>query len=155
MIFGPDAITTGASNDIQRATEIARNMVTRFGLSDAMGPLAYAEEEAEVFLGRSVTEHRHMSAGTAREIDKQVRLIIDRNYARARDLLEANRDKLHAMAQALLQYETLSKEQIDDIMSDRPVRPPKDIGSDPGIAKGGGSQTGRGPRVAGGPVGEH
>ncbi len=155
MIFGPDAITTGASNDIQRATEIARNMVTRFGLSDAMGPLAYAEEEAEVFLGRSVTEHRHMSAGTAREIDKQVRLIIDRNYARAQALLEANRDKLHAMAQALLEYETLSKEQIDDIMTGRPVRPPKDIGGDPGAAKGGGGQTGRGPHAVGGPVGEH
>jgi cell division protease FtsH len=155
MIFGPDAITTGASNDIQRATEIARNMVTRFGLSDAMGPLAYAEEEAEVFLGRSVTEHRHMSAGTAREIDKQVRLIIDRNYARAQALLEANRDKLHAMAQALLEYETLSKEQIDDIMTGRPVRPPKDIGGDPGAAKGSGGQTGRGPHPVGGPVGEH
>ena len=154
MIFGPDAITTGASNDIQRATEIARNMVTRFGLSEAMGPLAYAEEEAEVFLGRSVTEHRHMSAGTAREIDKQVRLIIDRNYARAQTLLEANRDKLHAMARALLDYETLSKEQIDDIMAGRPVRPPRDHGSDPGAAKGG-DQPGRGPHPVGGPVGEH
>jgi cell division protease FtsH len=153
MVFGPDAITTGASNDIQRATEIARNMVTRFGLSEAMGPLAYAEEEAEVFLGRSVTEHRHVSAGTAREIDKQVRLIIDRNYERAQELLEANRDKLDAMAQALLEYETLSKDQIDDIMAGRPVRPPKDVGGDAGATKGGG-QPGRGP-IVGGPVGEH
>jgi cell division protease FtsH len=151
MIFGPDAITTGASNDIQRATEIARNMVTRFGLSEAMGPLAYADEEAEVFLGRSVTEHRHVSAGTAREIDRQVRIIIDRNYARAQEILEANRDKLHAMAQALLQYETLAKEQIDDIMDGRPVRPPKDAGA----TKGDSGQTGRGPHVVGGPVGEH
>jgi cell division protease FtsH len=155
MIFGPEAITTGAANDIQRATEIARNMVTRFGLSDAMGPLAYAEEEAEVFLGRSVTEHRHVSAGTAREIDKQVRLIVDRNYGRARGLLEENRDKLHAMAQALLQYETLSKEQIDDIMAGQPVRPPKDVGGGQGAPKGGGSQPGRGSHVVGGPVGEH
>jgi cell division protease FtsH len=155
MIFGQDAITTGASNDIQRATEIARNMVTRFGLSDTMGPLAYAEEEAEIFLGRSVTEHRHMSAGTARDIDKQVRLIIDRNYARSQELLETNRDKLHAMAQALLEYETLSKEQIDDIMTGQPVRPPKDIGGDAGAAKGGGGKTGRGPHAVGGPAGEH
>ncbi len=151
MTFGPEAITTGASNDIQRATEIARNMVTRFGLSDAMGPLAYAEEEAEVFLGRSVTEHRHMSAGTAREIDKQVRLIIDRNYQRAQDLLEANRDKLRTMAEALLEYETLAKEQIEDIMAGRPVRPPKDLNA----PKGGGGATGRGPSVVGGPVGSH
>jgi len=155
MIFGQDAITTGASNDIQRATEIARNMVTRFGLSDTMGPLAYAEEEAEIFLGRSVTEHRHMSAGTARDIDKQVRLIIDRNYARSQELLEMNRDKLHAMAHALLEYETLSKEQIDDIMTGQPVRPPKDIGGDAGAAKGGGGKTGRGPHAVGGPAGEH
>jgi cell division protease FtsH len=155
MIFGPDAITTGASNDIQRATEIARNMVTRFGLSDAMGPLAYAEEEAEVFLGRSITEHRHISTGTARQIDKQVRLIIDRNYSRAQELLEENRDKLHAMAQALLQYETLSKEQIDDIMAGQPVRPPKDIGGNQGAPKGGGGHAGRGSPVVGGPVGEH
>jgi len=154
MIFGPDAVTTGAANDIQRATAIARNMVTRFGLSEAMGPLSYAEEEAEVFLGRSITEHRHMSAGTAREIDQQIRLIIDRNFARAQALLEANRDKLHAMAQALLEYETLSKEQIDDIMAGRPVRPPKDVGGGQGAATGG-DRPGREPQRVGGPVGEH
>jgi cell division protease FtsH len=155
MIFGPEAITTGASNDIQRTTEIARNMVTRFGLSEAMGPLSYAEEEAEVFLGRSITEHRQVSPGTAREIDHQVRIIIDRNYARAQGILEANRDKLHTMAAALLEYETLSKDQIDDIMAGVPVRPPKDIGGGQGAAKGGGDQSGLGPTVVGGPVGGH
>ena len=153
MVFGADAITTGASNDIQRATEIARNMVTRFGLSEAMGPLSYAEEEAEVFLGRSVTEHRHVSPGTAREIDKQVRLIIDRNYARAQEILEENRAKLDTMAEALLEYETLSKEQIDDVMAERPVRPPKETGGSANAPKGGG-QAGHGP-VVGGPVGDH
>jgi cell division protease FtsH len=155
MIFGPEAITTGASNDIKRTTEIARNMVTRFGLSEAMGPLSYAEEETEVFLGRSVTEHRQVSPSTAREIDHQVRAIIDRNYARAEEILEANRDKLHAMAAALIEYETLSKEQIDDIMAGVPVRPPKDVGGGQGASKDGGGQAPLGPKAVGGPVGEH
>ena len=126
MIFGPEQVTTGASNDIERATDIARNMVTRFGLSSAMGPLAYAEDEGEVFLGRSVTQQRQVSPETAQAIDKEVRAIIDRNYQRSKRLLEEHLDKLHSMAEALLRYETITKEQIDDIMEGRPMREPKD-----------------------------
>jgi cell division protease FtsH len=132
MIFGPEHVTTGASNDIERATDIARNMVTRFGLSDNMGPLAYAEDEGEVFLGRSVTQQRQVSPETAQAIDKEVRQIIDRNYKRARQMLHDNIDKLHTMAEALLKFETIGKDQIDDIMSGRPMREPDDeSGSSP------------------------
>ncbi len=126
MTFGPEQVTTGASNDIERATDIARNMVTRFGLSDGMGPLAYAEDEGEVFLGRSVTQQRQVSPETALSIDREVRLIIDRNYRRAKQLLEENQDKLHTMATALLKYETIDKDQIEDIMQGRPMREPED-----------------------------
>lgn len=125
MIFGPEQVTTGASNDIERATEIARNMVTRFGLSDGMGPLAYAEDEGEVFLGRSVTQQRQVSPETAQAIDKEVRIIIDRNYQRSRSLLQENLDRLHTMAGALLKFETIGKDQIDDIMEGRPMRDPE------------------------------
>ncbi len=124
LIFGPEHVTTGASNDIERATAIARKMVTRFGLSDNLGPLAYADEEGEVFLGHSVTQQRQISADTAQSIDQEVRIIIDRNYRRAQDLLNANMDKLHAMADALLRFETIDRDQIDDIMSGRPAREP-------------------------------
>jgi len=158
MIFGPEAVTTGAANDIERATEIARSMVTRFGLSDSLGPLAYSEEEGEVFLGRAVTQQSKISAETARRIDAEVRAVVDRNYRRARQMLEDNRDKLHAMADALIQYETISLEQIDDIMAGRPVRPPKDDDSSPSAPAGSG-RTGvdraRGGTVVGGPLGEH
>jgi cell division protease FtsH len=126
IIFGPEQVTTGASNDIERATEIARRMVTRFGLSDSLGPLAYNEDEGEVFLGHSVTQQRQISPVTAQAIDKEVRSIIDRNYGRASRMLEENIEKLHAMADVLLQYETINKDQIDDIMSGRPVRAPED-----------------------------
>ncbi|SDY37795.1 cell division protease FtsH [Allochromatium warmingii] len=128
MIFGPEQVTTGASNDIERATEIARKMVTRFGLSDTMGPLAYAEDEGEVFLGRSVTQQRHVSPETALAIDQAVRDIIDRNYQRTKQILEDNLDKLHTMAEALLTYETIGKDQIDDIMAGRPMREPDEHG---------------------------
>jgi len=124
LIFGPEHVTTGASNDIERATAIARKMVTRFGLSDNLGPLAYADEEGEVFLGHSVTQQRQISADTAQSIDQEVRIIIDRNYRRAQDLLNENMDKLHAMADALLRFETIDRDQIDDIMSGRPAREP-------------------------------
>ncbi|MBK5963884.1 ATP-dependent metalloprotease [Thiocystis minor] len=126
IIFGPENVTTGASNDIERTTEIARNMVTRFGLSDGLGPLAYAEDEGEVFLGRSVTQHRHVSPETAQSIDKEVRTIIDRNYQRAQRLLNENLDKLHTMAEALLKFETIGRDQIDDIMNGRPMRDPEE-----------------------------
>jgi cell division protease FtsH len=161
LIFGPESVTTGASNDIERATEIARNMVTRYGLSDNLGPLAYSEDEGEVFLGRAVTQTKQISANTARAIDQEIRSIVDRNYRRAKDLLEGNMDKLHAMADALIQYETICLAQIEDIMAGRPVRPPEDE-EDGGASASGGTgqveperQPSDGPGVVGGPVGEH
>ncbi|EAR20883.1 ATP-dependent zinc metalloprotease FtsH [Nitrococcus mobilis] len=126
MIFGRDRVTTGAQNDIQNATEIARNMVTKWGLSDRMGPLAYGEDEGEVFLGHTVTQHKQISDETAHAIDEEVRRIIDENYRRAKQILEENIDKLTNMADGLIKYETLDREQIDDIMNGRPPRPPKD-----------------------------
>ncbi len=130
MIFGPAKVTTGAANDIERATEIARNMVTKWGLSDRLGPLTYTEDEGEVFLGRSVTQHKQVSDGTARAIDEEIRHYIDRNYQRAEKLLKENIDKLHLMADALLKYETIDSEQIDDIMEGKVPRPPADWSDD-------------------------
>ncbi|MCB1865347.1 MAG: ATP-dependent zinc metalloprotease FtsH [Chromatiales bacterium] len=126
LIFGDGAVTTGASNDIQRATEIARRMVTQWGLSDKMGPLSYGDEEQEVFLGHSVTQHKQVSDDTARAIDEEVRALIDRNYQRSKQILTDNMDKLHTMADALIKYETIDSEQIDDIMQGRDPRPPAD-----------------------------
>ncbi|BCU06687.1 ATP-dependent zinc metalloprotease FtsH [Allochromatium tepidum] len=126
IIFGADSVTTGAQNDIHRATEIARNMVTKWGLSDRLGPLTYSEEEQEVFLGHSVTQHKSVSDETSHLIDEEIRRIIDRNYERARDLLQEHLDKLHAMAAALMKYETIDAAQIDDIMEGREPRPPRD-----------------------------
>ncbi|MBS0212794.1 MAG: ATP-dependent zinc metalloprotease FtsH [Proteobacteria bacterium] len=126
LVFGNDKVTTGASNDIERATKMARNMVTKWGLSDEMGPVTYGEEEDEVFLGRSVTQHNNVSDETARRIDAVVRGILDRAYQRTRELLTANRDKLEVMAQALLQYETIDAVQIDAIMEGRSPPPPQD-----------------------------
>ena len=123
-------MTTGASNDIQRATEIARNMVTRWGLSDRLGPLKYSEDEGEVFLGHTVTQHKQMSDETAHVIDEEVRHIVDRNYERAKGILEENMERLHAMADALIQYETIDTEQIKDIMAGRTPRPPEDWDDD-------------------------
>ncbi|HEX9802369.1 MAG TPA: ATP-dependent zinc metalloprotease FtsH, partial [Gammaproteobacteria bacterium] len=117
LIFGPERVTTGASNDIHRATEMARNMVTKWGLSEKLGPLTYSEEEGEVFLGHSVTQHKNVSDETAHIIDEEIRAFIDRNYGRARQLLEENIDKLHMMADALVKYETIDVSQINDIMS--------------------------------------
>jgi len=125
MTLGKDGVTTGASNDILRATEIARNMVTKWGLSEKLGPLSYEEDEGEVFLGRQYTQRRHVSEQTAKEIDAEARAIIDRCYAKAQQILEENVDKLHIMADALMLYETIDGEQIDDIMSGRKVRAPK------------------------------
>ena len=119
------SISTGASNDFERATSIARDMVTRYGMSDALGPMVYGENEGEVFLGRSVTTHKNVSEATMQKIDAEVRRILDEQYALATKILTDNRDKVEAMTAALLEYETIDAEQIEDIMAGRPVRPPK------------------------------
>jgi cell division protease FtsH len=125
MIFGWEQVSTGASNDIERATELARNMVTKWGLSQRLGPLAYSEEEGEIFLGRSVTQHKTVAEETSHTIDEEIRSIIDRNYERAEKILKENIDILHAMAEALMKYETIDKAQIDDLMARQPVREPQ------------------------------
>ena len=124
LIFGSDKVTTGASNDIERATKMARNMVTKWGLSEELGPITYAEEEEEVFLGRSVSQHKNVSDDTARKIDEVVRTILDKAYARTTALLTANLDKLHKMAETLMLYETIDVSQIDAIMEGREPPPP-------------------------------
>ena len=159
IIFGNDFVTTGASNDIQRATEIARSMVTKWGLSERLGPLTYSDEQGEVFLGHSVTQHKQMSDETAHSIDEEIRAIISRNYERATRILTENRDKLHVMAQALIKYETIDAGQIDDIMAGREPRPPRDWGADAGPpSSGAGVSTGEEEKAdgkIGGPVSQH
>jgi cell division protease FtsH len=118
-------MTTGASNDFERATQMARDMVTRYGMSDALGPMVYGENEGEVFLGRSVTTHKNMSEATMEKVDREIRRIIDEQYALARRLLEEHRDKVEAMASALLELETIDADQINDVMQGKPPRPPK------------------------------
>jgi len=130
LIFGDDSVTTGAQNDIHRATEIARNMVTKWGLSDRLGPLTYSEDEQEVFLGHSVAQHKNVSDETTNLIDEEVRSVIDDQYGRARQILTDNLAKLHAMAEALVKYETIDSAQIDDIMAGRTPRPPRDWDED-------------------------
>ena len=125
-------MTTGASNDFERATAIARDMVTRYGMSDLLGPMVYAENEGEIFLGRSITKTTHMSEETMRKVDSEIRRIIDEQYAAARKILEDNRDKVEMMAKALLEWETIDADQIDDIMAGRPPRPPKERSSTSG-----------------------
>ena len=125
LIYGKDKVTTGASNDIERATEIAKNMVTKWGLSEKMGPMSYSDEEGEVFLGRSVTQTKTMSDDTANDIDSEVRLLVDKSYTTATKMIKDNMDKLHAMSEALMTYETIDKDQIDDIMAGIKPRPPK------------------------------
>ena len=124
LIFGADKVTTGASNDIERATKMARNMVTKWGLSEELGPITYAEEEEEVFLGRSVSQHKNVSDDTARKIDEVVRTILDKAYARTTSILTENIDKLHKMAETLMLYETIDVSQIDAIMEGREPAPP-------------------------------
>jgi cell division protease FtsH len=119
-------MTTGASNDFERATSIARDMVTRYGMTDELGPMVYAEAEGEVFLGRSINKTTTMSEETMQKVDHEMRRIIDTQYALARKLIEDNQDKMHAMAKALLEWETIDAEQIEDIMCGREPRPPKD-----------------------------
>ncbi len=127
MTLGFEGVTTGASNDIMRATQLARNMVTKWGLSEKLGPLMYAEEEGEVFLGRSAgSQHSNVSGETARLIDEEVRSIIDHCYGTAKQILTDNRDKLNVMAEALMKYETIDAPQIDDIMAGRTPREPRD-----------------------------
>ncbi|MBT6073991.1 MAG: ATP-dependent zinc metalloprotease FtsH [Gammaproteobacteria bacterium] len=126
LIFGKDSVTTGASNDIERATEIARNMVTKWGLSEKLGPLAYSEEEGEVFLGRSVTQTKQVSDITAKTIDEEIRKIIDETYKHATEILKKNIKRLHKMSEALMKYETIEQLQIEDIMNDKEPRLPDD-----------------------------
>jgi len=156
IVYGRDAVTTGASNDIERATEIARNMVTRWGLSDRLGPLAYGDEQGEVFLGRSVTQHKAMSDDTAHAIDEEIRTIIDRNYKRAHKILTDNLDKLHSMAEALVKYETIDAEQIDDIMVGKPPRPPAGwVDNEPRPGGGAPAETGPSVTPGGSPAPQH
>ena len=124
-----DQMTTGASNDFERATAMARDMVTRYGMSEALGPMVYAENEGEVFLGRSITKTTHVSESTMQKVDGEIRRIIDEQYAVARKLIEDNKDKMHAMAKALLEWETIDADQIEDIMQGRDPRPPKQSGT--------------------------
>ena len=158
IVFGSDNVTTGASNDIERATQIARNMVTRWGLTDALGPLTYAEDEEEVFLGRSVTQHKHVSDETARQIDDEVRQIIDTAHGLALDLLNTNRDKLELMADALMRYETIGSEQIDQIMEGKEPEPPEGWSDDSGSGSAESSAQPEGqedPPPIGGPASQH
>ncbi len=137
LIFGAECVTTGASNDIERATQLARAMVTQWGLSEKLGPLAYGEEEGEVFLGRSVTQTKSVSESTSKAIDEEVRAVIDRNYQRAKQMLKDNEDILHSMADALMKYETIDKYQLDDLLERKtPVREPQGWGDDATPPKG-------------------
>ncbi|QCB45672.1 ATP-dependent zinc metalloprotease FtsH [Hydrogenophaga sp. PAMC20947] len=145
-------MTTGASNDFERATSIARDMVTRYGMTDALGPMVYAENEGEVFLGRSVTKTTTMSEQTMQKVDSEVRRIIDVQYKQARELIEGNSDKMHAMAKALLEWETIDSDQLDDIMDGKPPRPPKDWTPRNPSVGGGDGGSGGAPEVAADPA---
>ncbi|HUQ09949.1 MAG TPA: ATP-dependent zinc metalloprotease FtsH [Steroidobacteraceae bacterium] len=157
IIFGNDGITTGASSDIEHATDLARNMVTKWGLSDKLGPLTYSEDDGEVFLGRQVTQHKQVSDETAHTIDEEIRRLIDVNYKRAKEILENNLDKLHTMADALVKYETIDETQIKDIMNGRQPKPPADWDDSVGTPKvkrpEGGEAEGGG--AIGTPAGQH
>ncbi|NNL56716.1 MAG: ATP-dependent metalloprotease, partial [Pseudomonadales bacterium] len=167
IINGEDGVTTGASNDIQRATEIARNMVTKWGLSEKMGPLLYEENQEEIFLGKSAgSTASHVSGNTRNSIDEEVRRIVDECYAKAKQLLEENRDKLDMMADALMKYETIDADQIDDIMAGKMPRKPAnwtdddEPGGDASVESGqadeqsSAAKPGDSPPI-GGPAGEH
>ncbi len=157
LVFGSGSVTTGASNDIERATEIAHNMVTRWGLSERMGPLSYSEEEGHPFLGHSVAQHaKTFSDDTAQAIDEEVHRIIDDNYRKTQQILKDNLDKLHVMAAALMKYETIDGEQIDDIMAGKQPRPPQNWGDDD-VDTGGAvaEEEDSGDDKIGGPAGQH
>ncbi len=155
LIFGEESVTTGAANDIERATDLARNMVTKWGLSDRLGPLTYSEESGEVFLGRSVTQHKQVSDVTAHAIDEEVRRVIDSNFQRAKDILTSNLQKLHAMAEALVKYETIDEDQIGDIMKGREPRPPKDWDDSASDGPPGKTQPKQSPTIGTSPAGQH
>ncbi len=155
LIFGPESVTTGAANDIERATELARNMVTKWGLSDRLGPLTYTEETGEVFLGRSVTQHKQVSDVTAHAIDEEIRRVIEGNYQRARQILTSSLDKLHLMADALMKYETIDEEQLKDLMAGKTPKPP--AGWDEALSNKPPQAPAEGPAAGGGPIpaGQH
>jgi len=155
LIFGPESVTTGAANDIERATELARNMVTKWGLSDRLGPLTYTEETGEVFLGRSVTQHKQVSDVTAHAIDEEIRRVIEGNYQRARQILTSSLDKLHTMADALMKYETIDEEQLKDLMAGKVPKPP--AGWDEALSNKPPQAPAEGPAAGGGPIpaGQH
>lgn len=164
MTLGFEGVTTGASNDIQRATQLAKNMVTKWGLSEKLGPLMYGEDEDQGYLGgRGGAAASGISGETAKQIDEEVRRIIDDCYKTAQKLLEDNRDKLDLMAEALMKYETIDADQIHDIMSGKPAREPKDWSSDDKAGPGAAANTTsdeeptdkRGDSIIGGPAGEH
>ncbi len=160
LVFGADKVTTGASNDIMRSTELARNMVTKWGLSDKLGPLTYSEDEGEIFLGHSVAQHKAVSDETAHDIDQEIRSIIDRAYARASDILKTHLDQLHMMANALMKYETIDSDQIDDIMAGKDPRPPADWDDSEPTTPGSGDPSSKGSETKpdstiGGPAGQH
>jgi cell division protease FtsH len=155
LVFGAESITTGAANDIERATGIARNMVTKFGFSERLGPLAYAEDDGEVFLGRSVTQHKQVGDETRDTIDLEVRRIIDDNYQTAEQILRDNMDKLHSMADALIKFETINEGQIKDIMAGRDPRPPEDWDSPGPTAVSSSGTPRKGDPSIGEPAGQH
>jgi cell division protease FtsH len=161
IVFGTDGVTTGASNDIERATDLARNMVTKWGLSERLGPQTYSEDQGEVFLGRSVTQHKQVSDVTAHVIDEEVRRVIDSNYARAAEILNTHLDKLHKMADALMRYETIDEQMIKDIMDGNEPRPPKDWDESsltpPGVPPASPVESGQKPGLGGvgTPAGQH
>jgi cell division protease FtsH len=148
-----DQMTTGASNDFERATGLARDMVTRYGMTDSLGPMVYAENEGEVFLGRSITKTTNLSEATMQKVDAEIRKIIDNQYSVARKLIEDNKDKMHAMAKALLEWETIDADQINDIVEGRDPRPPKQNGAGGGSAPSAGQgTTGPAPESAAAPA---
>ncbi len=164
LVFGADKVSTGASSDIQRSTEIARNMVTKWGLSEKLGPLTYMEEEGEVFLGHSVSQNKHISDETAHIIDEEIRVIVDRNYERAQKILTEKRDILEKMAAALMKFETIDSNQVDDLMAGKEPRPPSDwedsdqdsnTPTDNGTKAASTDKQSGGDSTIGGPAGEH
>ncbi len=168
IVFGADKVSTGASSDIQRSTEIARSMVTKWGLSEKLGPLTYMEEEGEVFLGHSVAQNKHVSDETAHIIDEEIRVIVDRNYDRAYKIITEKREILEHMAAALMKYETIDSNQVDDLMAGKDPRPPSDwidsddesntpsdAGKDSGAEAASTNKKTGGDSKIGGPAGEH
>jgi cell division protease FtsH len=155
LVFGAENVTTGASNDIERATSIARNMVTRWGLTEKLGPLVYTEDEGEVFLGRSVTQHKLMSDETARAVDEEVRRIIDSAHDRATQILQEHSKQLHVMADALMKYETIDGKQIDQIMEGKEPEPPEGWNDSPSSGKNDDSDDLEGHSKIGGPAEQH